>query len=318
MIPKFITFTEHPNEKYRSQSISCLNSFIITAPPSFSTNIDAFIQALFQRAADPSAEVRKAVCQALTLLLTARADKVVPELKNVADFMLYSCQDGDEAVALEACEFWLSFAEAEELKEHLRPFLPRVAPVLLNGMVYTEEDLIWLEGDEEDAAVPDRPEDIKPKFYGGTGHGFEHENVEGAGGPKKSRELGEDGEELDDDDDDYDEMSDDDEDIGSEWNLRKCSAAALDVMAVGFEAELLELLLPHLKEKLFSADWIQREAGILALGAMAEGELLLFLRYHERSRQSRSDLCGSLSSPRLPGRNRAPSAHSRSFSDQHP
>lgn len=71
-------------------------------------------------------------------------------------------------------------------------------------------------------------------------------------------------------DDDYDD--DDDEDgFSSEWNLRKCSAAALDVMSVVFEAELLEILLPYLKEKLFSPEWVQRECGILALGAMAEG-----------------------------------------------
>ena len=210
--------------------------------------------------------------------------------------MIYSTQDKDEAVALEACEFWLGFAEADELKDHLRPFLPKVAPVLLNGMVYTETDLLWLEGDDEDANVPDRPEDLKPKFYGSKGHAFEREGgAEPSGG--KSRNAGDDEDEEESDgqskvaslalklvpiltlffpghsrraDEDYDD--DDDEDaFSSEWNLRKCSAAALDVMSVVFEAELLEILLPYLKEKLFSPEWVQRECGILALGAMAEG-----------------------------------------------
>lgn len=274
MIPKFIAFTDHPNARYRSQAISCLNSFISTGPPSFAANIDGFFAALFRRASDESSDVRKAVCQALTLLLTARPDKVVPELTNVAEFMIYSTQDKDEAVALEACEFWLGFAEAEELTEHLRPWIGKVAPVLLNGMVYTEEDLIWLDGDDEDAAVPDRAEDIKPKFYGSKGHGFEHEAAEGAsgGGVKKSLAAGDDVDEDEDDDDDDDYDDDEEDEFASEWNLRKCSAAALDVMSVTFETELLDILLPHLKEKLFSTEWVQRECGILALGAMAEGE----------------------------------------------
>jgi hypothetical protein len=272
MIPRFIQFTDHPSAKFRTQAISCLNSFIITQPPSLNTNIDAFFTALFRRASDENSDVRKAVCQALTLLLSTRPDKIVPELPNVAEFMIYSMQDKDESVALEACEFWLGFAEADELKDHLKPFLGKVAPVLLNGMVYSEADLIWLDGDDDDdAAVPDRPEDIKPKFYGGKGHGFEHDSADPSSSGGKSRALGEDGDD-DEDDDDYDDDSDDDEDdFSSEWNLRKCSAAALDVMSVVFDVDLLEILLPHLKDKLFSQEWTERECGILALGAMAEG-----------------------------------------------
>ena len=82
------------------------------------------------------------------------------------------------------------------------------------------------------------------------------------------------GEELgDEDDDDYDDLDDDDfaEEMSTEWNLRKCAAAALDVLAVRFGADLLNVLLEPLKTKLWSDDWLQRESGILALGAMAEG-----------------------------------------------
>ncbi len=57
----------------------------------------------------------------------------------------------------------------------------------------------------------------------------------------------------------------------SDWNLRKCSAAALDVLANVFKDELLPVLLPILKETLFHADWEIKESGILALGAIAEG-----------------------------------------------
>ena len=62
------------------------------------------------------------------------------------------------------------------------------------------------------------------------------------------------------------------EDVGGEWNIRKCSAAAIDVMSVAFPEQLLEILLPFLKERLFSEKWEERESGILALGAIAEGK----------------------------------------------
>merc|ERR1719147_533519 len=72
------------------------------------------------------------------------------------------------------------------------------------------------------------------------------------------------------DDDEDDDGLDDDSSL-SDWNLRKCSAAALDVLANVFLTELLPVLLPILKETLFHCEWEVKESGILALGAIAEG-----------------------------------------------
>ena len=75
--------------------------------------------------------------------------------------------------------------------------------------------------------------------------------------------------------DDSDSDSDDDDDLRkealSDWNLRKCSAAALDVLSNVFHASLLPVLLPLLKENLFSSNWLVKESSILALGAVSEG-----------------------------------------------
>ena len=70
--------------------------------------------------------------------------------------------------------------------------------------------------------------------------------------------------------DDYDGDDFDDE-MSTEWNLRKCAATALDVLTVRFGPDLLNVLLTPLKDKLWSSDWLERESGILALGATAEG-----------------------------------------------
>lgn len=58
--------------------------------------------------------------------------------------MLMRTQDQDEAVALEACEFWLSLAEQHICKEALSPYLTRLVPVLVRGMKYSEIDIILL------------------------------------------------------------------------------------------------------------------------------------------------------------------------------
>lgn len=179
MIAKFISLLEHPVSKMRHHALTSLSQFISLNTVSLSIHMDAFLAALFKRAGDDDPDVRQGVCECLVLLLGARPDKIVPVLGDVASFMLYATQDKDENVALEACEFWLTFAEEEDLKDQLRPLLGKLAPVLLNLMAYTEEDLMWLQGDDQDdkenTHVADRPEDIKPRFYGGAARGQEHD-----------------------------------------------------------------------------------------------------------------------------------------------
>lgn len=269
MIPKFLTLSEHPNAKMRAHAIACLSYFVPINSQSLFAHLDTFIATLFKRASDDDANVRRHVCQSLVLLLASKPEKLMPEMNNVAEYMLYSTRDQNETVALEACEFWLTFAEDPDLSPHLQPLLPKVAPILLECMIYGEDDLLWLDGDADDANVPDKDTDIKPRHYGQKAHGYEREDGDEENKPR----LGAYGEEISDDDDEDDDYDGDDfdDEMSTEWNLRKCAAAALDVLAVRFGADLLNVLLAPLKDKLWSTDWMQRESGILALGAMAEG-----------------------------------------------
>lgn len=272
LVPQVIKYTGHPQAKIRLHSLQILQTLSALRVPAIAANIDGYIAALFSRAADESSDVRKAVCAALGIVLSTRPDKLVPEMKNVIDYIAFCTKDSDELVALEACEFWLTFAEDGQLKDQLRPYLGIVAPLLLAGMVYSEYDLMLLDVDEEDEAVPDKETDIKPKTYSSKVHSHETNDPSSSTGQGKSREAADRAlEDEDEDDEDYDD-DDEDEEGGGEWNIRKCSAAALDVMAVSFGTELLEVLLPHLKEKLFAEKWEERESGILALGAIAEGQ----------------------------------------------
>ncbi|KAJ6455241.1 armadillo-type protein [Mycena sanguinolenta] len=196
-----------------------------------------FIATFFKLASDDDPSVRRHVCQALVLLLAARPEKLMPEMGNVAEYMLYSTKDKNE-------NFWLTFTEDADLAMYLHPLLGKVASVLLDYMIYGEVDLLWLEGDAEDAAVPDKYTDIKPRHYsGGKLHGLEH-NPNGNPAPQKTRVGAYSKETIDsDEEDDY----------------------------VRFGGDLLNVLLGPLKEKLWSQNWLQRESDILALRTMAEG-----------------------------------------------
>lgn len=131
-------------------------------------------------------------------------------------------------------------------------------------MKYSEIDIILLKGDvEEDEMIPDREEDIRPRFHKSRSHHTHHTL-----GSKHSDDNG-----VGDDDDSDPEDGGDDDSTLSDWNLRKCSAAALDMLANVFGEELLPVLVPILKETLFHQDWEIKESGILALGAIAEGDL---------------------------------------------
>lgn len=270
MIPKFIQYGESPHAKIRSHALFCLNQFTFIRSQSLFANLDAFIQMLFRLATDPFPDVRKNVCQALVQLVDVRPDKIAPSIKDVVRYMLISTEDPDEMVALEACEFWLAVAEQPSMRADVEPFLPDIVPRLLKSMVYTDDDIAILGGDEDDYNIADKPSDINPTLEHGSSkthkvNGMPSErpstprNVEAAGGEEE-----EDGESY------YSDEEDDDEDY-SDWNLRKCSAAALDVLSTVYNAHLFEVIKPFLVQNIRSENWKIREASVLALGAIAEG-----------------------------------------------
>ncbi|KAK6022489.1 HEAT repeat protein, partial [Ostertagia ostertagi] len=300
-MPKILSFFSSESPKMRGLSMNSVNSILMINNDPISAVIDDFLQQLFGRAHDQDPEVQKQLCRSLTLLLDSHFEKLAPHLPNVIDYIIMKTQDPNENIAVEACEFWLSLAENSDVcKELLSPFLGKLVPVLIKCMRYSESDIIALKGncDEEDAMIPDRDEDIKPRF---------HKSKVAAG------QLN--GEDNDDDgsDETYAEWNirrcsaasldvlasifkqellpillpilkealchpewEDNDDDGSdetyaEWNIRRCSAASLDVLASIFKQELLPILLPILKEALCHPEWEVKESGILALGAVAEG-----------------------------------------------
>ncbi|KAL2912933.1 hypothetical protein HK105_207604 [Polyrhizophydium stewartii] len=258
LIQKLLQHMRHENPKVRTAAIESLNQFILMRAEPLFVHLNTFIATIYQLTSDTTKSVRRAICQSLVLVFEVAPEAIIPELNNVVNFMLFCTQDDEETVALEASEFWLAFAEQESYRDHLEPYLPQIVPILIKGMIYSEEEIMMLGGDEDDADRPDNAQDVKPHHHRSRNHGSGHASRPEAG-------------DGNDDFDDEDDGDDGDDDVDNEWNVRKCSAASIDVMATVFRDSLLPVLLPLLKDQLSSAEWSHREAGILALGAIAEG-----------------------------------------------
>lgn len=132
--------------------------------------------------------------------------------------------------------------------------------MLLKHMVYSEDSLFALEGLNEDSSVPDKEESIKPRHHKARTVALEHDAEAEKTNPQQLTG-----------DEDEDEDDEDEDDFDTEWTLRKCSAATLDVLSVTYAEDLLPQLLPLIQQSLGSNSWEVREAGLLALGAIAEG-----------------------------------------------
>ncbi|KAK4775281.1 hypothetical protein SAY86_010216 [Trapa natans] len=241
-LPRMLQFFQSPHTSLRKLSLASVNQYIMLMPAALYAAMSRYLQGLFILANDPSGEVRKLVCSAFVQLIEIRPDVLELHLRNVIEYMLQVNKDTDDEVALESCEFWSTYCESQLPPDNLREVLPRLIPVLLSNMAYAEDDESLVDA-EEDGSLPDRDQDIKPRFHTSRLHGSE----------------------IDDNDD---------EDIVNVWNLRKCSAAALDTLSNVFGDEILPALMPIIESKLSTSgdsEWKEREAAVLALGAVAEG-----------------------------------------------
>lgn len=271
LIPKLIEFTTSPVAKVRSHALSSINIFIPQKSQALLVNMDLLLAHLFQLANDPSADVRRQVCRAFVQIVEIRPDKIQPHIAGLVDYIISQQRRiDDEELACDAAEFWLSVGEHSALWQSLAPHLDKIIPVLLDSMVYSEEDISLLEGAADDADLEDRAEDIKPSFAKTKGS---RNTVSGEGEIDQNGAYTRLDENFDDDLDEGEIEEDDDDEIDPEdrWNLRKCSAAALDVFATDFRGPVFNTILPYLMTNLRHEDWPHREAAVLALGAIAEG-----------------------------------------------
>jgi transportin-1 len=252
MLQQIVALSESPNADIRASVVNSVNQFLLIRSNQVWNHLDSFLQILYNLTNDSSLKVKRYVCQAFNHILELDPEVILPVLNSVVEFMLVNTLNEDKELALEAADFWLVFCEQETMHIHLQQFLPRVVPILLTCMIYTEDDLYMLEQQGEDFDVEDKDQDIKPRFHKG-----------------KTHELSNNQNFPDEDEEDSD--LDAYEDYDDEWNVRKSSAAALDTLSTVFGDDFLPDLLPKINEMLQHPDWKTKEASILAIGAIAQG-----------------------------------------------
>ncbi|KAJ0241878.1 Transportin-1 [Hirschfeldia incana] len=241
-LPRLYQFFQSPHASLRKLALGCVNQYVTIMPAVLYNSMDKYLQGLFVLANDPVADVRKLVCAAFVNLTEVLPSSIEPHIRNVMEYMLQVNKDPDQEVALEACEFWSAYCDAQLPPYNLKELLPRLIPVLLSNMAYADDDESLLDA-EEDESQPDRDQDLKPRFHTSRLHGSE-------------------------------DFVDDDDDSFNVWNLRKCSAAAIDVLSNVFGDEILPALMPLIQAKISTSGdetWKEREAAVLTLGAIAEG-----------------------------------------------
>jgi len=260
-VPLLLQLCGHSEARFRAQSLKCINLLMGNVeflPVVVSNSAEQLLAVYSHLSQDENSCVRKEVCEGLTyLVIHGRFDLIALHIESIAQFMVKSLQEFDEAVLFEACEFWGEICEDSIVAQKaIRPHLDVIVPALLNLTELSEEELSMLAFDEvsQDTSVPDRQETIKPSFH----------NVERFG----TRE----GQVEENDDEEGDGDEDDEDYYGQLWTLRKSAGSSLNAIALSIDANtMLPTLMPALERKLSDQqNWKSREAAIFVLGSLAD------------------------------------------------
>lgn len=251
LVPKFMHILEEDNGKLSFFALRSLIPFIAVQTEVIEANLAKFVGILARKAsAEGTIEMKSLIVRALTDIADSYMDKLGDAITSIMEYMLQMLASGPEDIKLDAAEFWLALSEKEAINNVMEKISPRLIPILLQGMVYSEDDVDLL--DEEDDKEDDN---IKPQHHKARIHNEQNEE-------KKSENQ----------EDEDEEDADEDDEATSDWNLRRCSAATLDVLSSSIpENILVDSLLPLVQNYISSGNWKHKECAILALGAIAEG-----------------------------------------------
>lgn len=189
IIPKLLEFTSNGSSKVRSMALGTIHIFLPHRPQALISSMDLFLSQLFQLANDTSTDVRRTVCQTFAQLVDFAPEKLIPHMEGLVSYIIIQQRSHeDPELALDAAEFWLVAGEQARLQQALTPHMSRIVPVLLESMVYEEDDVIRLMSEAEDADVEDREEEIKPKFAKSKGSRLDPSKPEGQANGKEQAE----------------------------------------------------------------------------------------------------------------------------------
>ncbi|NWI43994.1 TNPO1 protein, partial [Picathartes gymnocephalus] len=218
MIPKFLQFFKHSSPKISPSRQGC-SQFILCPACTCAWDCPAQVQDLelglaelhevhtdppFKPVRVPLDGISSLQCVNRTIQLGVVSKQISKELLDFAGRNDVSNQKIQDCILIVSLIFLGKLLLGIfSTKDSSSEFFVKLIPVLVNGMKYSEIDIILLKGDvEEDEAIPDSEQDIRPRFH-------------------RSRTVAQPHEEdrIEDDDDDDDDNDLDDDDTISDWNL---------------------------------------------------------------------------------------------------
>lgn len=274
LIPKLIELIQTPglNAKIKARFLTCLVHCTNVGANTVYSNLDAILTLVFSlcQEQNQNVEIEQQIAAIFLAILEKWPEKLYSNWSGIVSWCVYMVDQGDGNVALKADEFLLSMSTSELPAELILPYLEQLVPVLLKKMVYSDEDVEEMETeDAKDDGAEDKDEDIKPQMVKSKEHkAVKRENAEN---PASIVNRADDGDDSEDDSDADGE--DDDFDNNYTWNLRKCSAATVDILSTSFPQEVLQFSFPIIKQNMNASTWPIREAAILTLGAISEAAL---------------------------------------------
>lgn len=225
-----------------SSSPRSFTTIITNASHPLLLHMNAFIQLLSALSNDSDPQIRKAICQAITIIACLHLSLLEPFFANICNFMLTSLLDSDENVAMESCEFWMALLYTNpEVLRAITPYLKGLIEGLIQRLYLTKEQMEAerIEEEEENSGVKEL--NLQPIHHRVAGNDERNERKENS-------------------------------ELSSKWTLRKQAARTLDSIATAFKpSDVLTIALPKIQECFVADDMIRRESGMLALGALSTG-----------------------------------------------
>lgn len=228
-----------------------------------------FIQAIASLGQDQNASIRKQVCQSLTVITCLHIALLEPYMSSIVDYMLNMLMDReDEAVAMEACEFFMALLVETQTRKILVPVLTRLVHHIITRLYLTPEQMEAERIEEEEESTGAKQVTLQP---------IHHRSSSASSS---------------DNDNDYNDQ----DDASQKWTLRKQAALLLDNLAQAYDRQLvLSIALPIIQDYFSAAEGYQhpvaamyngpyrdiliKESGMLALGALCNGCLDHMLVY---------------------------------------
>jgi len=201
-----------------------------------------YMQVIGDLAQDDDPEILADVCRGMCHLASYHHQMLAPNITDVVQHMMKFSEHPVPSTKLQALEFWSQGCQHQDFYKPLLNILPNLVPLILKSMRYADEDYLSMNAVNEEADVPDRPQDMAHKFSKSNKRQVEPDE-DGGGAP-----------------------------WGQEWTCRKAAATALDTLSNVYQTNLLNVVLPLIEQNLTREDdWEAQESGVLALGAIAYG-----------------------------------------------